>query len=99
MTPGSKGAGGAPPQESRTWRLRLRDRPGAVERVLAVLRKRLVPLEGMALERAAEGELAVELRVRAEAERWARVEAELEGLPDVQRAEGPRFPADHANER
>jgi acetolactate synthase regulatory subunit len=69
------------------WTLRLRDRPGAVERVLSTLRRRLVPLEGMAMERADAGELTLALRVGGLPALRARIQMELGALEDVRALE------------
>jgi acetolactate synthase regulatory subunit len=83
------------------WGLRLRDRPGALERVLSVLRRRLVPLEALSLRKTPEGALDVELVVAGDAGRWDRVRTELRNLFDVMdegtRTDGARK-RDHLHE-
>lgn len=76
------------PEASRppvlTWSLRLRDRPGALERVLSVLRRRLVSVEALSVARAPDDVLELEMHVSVEAHRRERVAAELAGLADVE---------------
>lgn len=67
-----------------TWTLRLRNRPGALERVLSVLRRRLVSVEALSVARAPDEILEVEMHVSVESSRQERVEAELAGLADVE---------------
>lgn len=71
------------PGPAEAWSLRLSDRPGALERVLGVLRRRLVRLEALSLKRAAGDELAVELRLAMAPEQKDRIRAELRSLVDV----------------
>jgi acetolactate synthase regulatory subunit len=66
-----------------TWVLRLRDRPGSLERLLSTLRRRMVPLEALSLARAGEGELEVELTVSLDQDRRTRIIAEVEGMADM----------------
>lgn len=73
--------------EPAIWRLRLRDRPGAVERVLSVLRRRLVRLDGLSLERHGEGRLTMEMVLGIHPADGVRIRAELDGLEDVAAAE------------
>lgn len=67
-----------------TWRLRLRDRPGAVERLLSVLRRRIVPVEALSMERATHGDLELQLTVLVPEDRRDRIAAEVSGLVDVE---------------
>lgn len=75
---------GASPPSVLTWSLRVRDSPGAMERVLSVLRRRLVPVEGLSLARGPGDTLELEMQVSVEADRRERVAAELAGLVDVE---------------
>ncbi len=74
--------------EVETWILRLRDRPGALERVLSLLRRRRVGLEGLSFAKAGEDRLDVELHVGVTVVQRERIQVELAGLADVEAAEG-----------
>lgn len=66
------------------WQLRLRDRPGSLERLLGVLRKRRVAVEELSMERSEPSILHVRLRLGLDADRRDRIRAEVEGLADVE---------------
>ncbi len=73
-----------PEERWETWELRVRDRPGALERVLSILRRRLVHLETLSMNREGPDTLRIELRVGGRPDLRDRVRQELLGLVDVQ---------------
>lgn len=79
---GGRPTAAAPPTTDR-WVLRLRDRPGALERLLSTLRRRMVPLEALSLTRTGTDELEVELTLTLDGERRTRIIAEVEGMADM----------------
>lgn len=81
------------------WRLQLRDRPGAVERLLSVLRRRMVPIEALALARSGEGGLTVDLTLALPPDRRDRIAAEVSGLADVEECvTNPSHPNERTDE-
>lgn len=82
----SAGGGSSPPAGSGdgTWAIRLRDRAGAVERLLSVLRRRVVPVERFSLVRCAGGVLEAEVTLVLEAHLKDRMVAEIRALADVE---------------
>jgi hypothetical protein len=76
-----------------TWTLGLRDRAGALERLLSLLRRRRVRIDALSLTRAGPDLLEVALTLSLAAELRERVAAEVGDLHDVYlRTPGPDRP-------
>jgi len=79
--PSTNQADGAP--ERLLLHLVLRNRPAALERVLGMLRRRRVEVEGMTVEREGDELFQVQLQVELGGVKLERIRAELEGMTDV----------------
>lgn len=65
------------------WSLRMQDRAGALERVLGMLRRRMVALESLTVRRVAGGHYKLDMVLYMEAEKKERIRAELHNIVDV----------------
>lgn len=72
------------PPAAGTWlRVRLHDRPGALERFIGQVRRRQVPVQRLSIATASDGTFEIVLRIDPARASLDRVTAELQTMPDI----------------